>query len=222
MKKFYTITFIIITTSIYFVFFYDNHHDSNKATVKHEAKDFSATKVKDLEESNLTKIIKSEKKQNDGVELELLKKTIEDKSPKLLTEESFVDADSFTNSFVLENDIVSKEALRTFFTVKNVDEFISKVKDIAPTEQSEAREYQLTQNLKVFKNTNYYAESYACAGKICAISFNYDDLNEDELTKFSYFSKNYTFTNTTVNEHGEKKFKAIYIATDDPSQLQVR
>lgn len=139
-----------------------------------------------------------------------------------LIETDFNSGESITNAFVLENDVISKDALQDFFTIENLDELILTIKNIPPTEQSETREYQLSQNLKVFDKTNYYAESYACAGRICTLSLNYDELKKEELTEFSKFSKNYTFTNTSINEYGEKQLKAIYIATDDPSKLTVR
>ncbi|NMH65104.1 hypothetical protein [Shewanella salipaludis] len=221
MKKISIAILIAVTTYIYFSLA-DNASDSIETTHHRPTAETKLTKDKEPEEGNITlsvmeKIIKKDEEKIKNPDI-----FPENKKYGELNEKDFVDANSFTNVFVLENDIVSKDALKRFFTIENVHELIYKVKSIPPTELSETREYQLTQMLKVFKDTHYYAESYACAGKICAMSFNYDELNKEELAEFSHFSENYTFTNATVNEFGEKQLKAVYIATDDPSQLTVR
>lgn len=140
----------------------------------------------------------------------------------VLSKEIFANGESFTNAFYIEPNVISKEMLVKLLTTDDIHQVISQINAIPPSEASTDREYQLTQGLKIFKQTSFYAESYACSGKVCAISFNYDQLNDDELNQFGHFSKNYPFTTTSENEFGEKQFIGVYIATDDPSTLTMR
>ncbi|WP_394201283.1 hypothetical protein [Shewanella waksmanii] len=139
-----------------------------------------------------------------------------------LSKEIFLDGESFTNAFYIEPNVISKKMLIKLLTTDDIHQVISKISAIPPSQASTDREYQLTQGLKAFKQTNFYAESYACSGKVCAISFNYDQLNDDEVNQFGHFSKNHPFTTTSENEFGEKQFIGVYIATDDPSKLTMR
>ncbi|MCL1051734.1 hypothetical protein L2755_19190 [Shewanella abyssi] len=135
-----------------------------------------------------------------------------------LTKGSFSSADELTSTYVQENGTVSSAAIIETFNVGDFDEFVSRVSAIEQSENAALRESTLAEKLLNLRGINIYAERYSCAGKICTVSFDFDGSDED-VDELSKFAKNYSFKNIVEDEHGNKKFKALYIETDDPSTL---
>lgn len=137
---------------------------------------------------------------------------------KYLTKNSFSSSDDITSAYLYEDGTVSKAALEDTFSVGDFNEFIERIRMIDKSESASLRESMLADKLNNLKNIKIYSENYSCAGKICTISFDFEGLDEgvDEL---SQFTKNYVFNSIVVDEYGNKKLRAIYIETDDPSSL---
>lgn len=139
---------------------------------------------------------------------------------KHLTANSFSNSDQLTSAYLNENGSVSRAALDDTFNVGNFNELIERVKSIEQSESAAFRESTLADKLINLAGVNIYSENYSCAGKICTVSFDFEGKDED-VEELSKFSKNYSFKNIVEDEYGYKKFKAIYIETDDPSRLSL-
>lgn len=135
-----------------------------------------------------------------------------------LTKNDFQTPVMLTSAFLNEGGNVSKAALEDAFNASDFNELIQVVNSIDKTENGTARESLLSERLYKLDNIQVHSETYSCAGKICLVSFDFEG-DENSASELSNFTKNYSFTNIVVGENGFKKFKAIYIQTDDPSTL---
>lgn len=67
----------------------------------------------------------------------------------------------------------------------------------------------------------FYAENYACSGKICLIEFNYNDAEttQAQLEKMRNFGSNHSFSSYTPSDNDDMIYRGLFIVTDDPSTL---
>lgn len=137
-----------------------------------------------------------------------------------LTKSNFLSSEQFTSGYLNEDGEVSKAALEDTFKARDFEEFIAQVDSIEKSDNAAVREATLAQSLYKLDDVQIYSEHYACVGKICVVSFDFDG-NEENINELSTFTNNYSFTNIVEDENGTKKFKAVYIETNDPSTLSL-
>jgi hypothetical protein len=137
-----------------------------------------------------------------------------------LTKNDFQSPTTLTSAYLNEDGAVSREALEDTFKASDFNELIQVINSIDKSENGAARESLLSESLYELDNIQIYSESYSCAGKICMVSFDFEG-DENSASELSKFTKNYSFTNIADGENGSKKFKAVYIETDDPSTLSL-
>lgn len=137
-----------------------------------------------------------------------------------LTEKNFHSAEQFTSAYLNEDGEVSSVALEETFNITDFKQLIERVDSIEKTDNASLRESILSDSIYKLKDVQTYSESYSCAGKICLVSFDFEG-NDENVSELSTFTNNYSFSNIVVGDNGAKKFKAVYIETDDPSTLRL-
>jgi hypothetical protein len=126
------------------------------------------------------------------------------------------------STFVNDDYSVSESALRTSFLLAEFSDLINNINSVDKSALGIERESKLKETLYNELPNNFYGEEFACAGKICAVSFKYSaDEKQTKFEELSAFSKNFSFFNHTKSENSEQVFKAIFIATKDPSKLSI-
>lgn len=132
---------------------------------------------------------------------------------------SFASEDQLNSSFLTKNDEVIQAAITGVLGNANMSNFITSVAGMERGNHALSRESKL-QQLLVDSKLQMYQESYACAGRVCGIQLTTAEQTSDaELKKLHRFGTNYSFYNITKDEHGNKVLKAVFIETDDASQL---
>lgn len=101
-----------------------------------------------------------------------------------------------------------------------MNDFLEQVSSL-PTNSEFAieRQNKLNQQLLQLNNMTLFAQHIGCAGRVCALSITANELTEDNKLLLQNFDTNHSFVTATENATGELEFKAIYIYTDDPSQM---
>lgn len=119
---------------------------------------------------------------------------------------------------------VAAQTLRHFFTHPDFQSVIERLAAVAATEQAAERQAKLQQKMyDTFGAAIIHGESFACAGQLCAVSLTTSTpLEQETIDDFATFDDNYTFINTSPDRNGETVTRLLFIATEDPSQLQVR
>jgi len=89
------------------------------------------------------------------------------------------------------------------------------------SEDSQLRKDTLEQFIiDELKDVQIFDQKSDCAGEVCVMEMTYSSNSDNKsINKLSNFAKNYAFESFKTNENGDNVLKAIYIATDDPSQL---
>ncbi|VEE61139.1 Uncharacterised protein [Shewanella putrefaciens] len=226
---------IFIALFAAFLFFLNYNDNAIVTADKYEAAPVSTSSIIHKEEKVEVSL------KNDEVSLEKVealvsvpeKKSVEEKSKvdsieqndeaffsqfTRLTKNDFQTPMMLTSAFLNENGNVSKAALEDAFNASDFNELIHVINSIDKTENGTARENLLSERLYKLDNLQVHSETYSCSGKICLVSFDFEG-DESSATELSNFTKNYSFTNIVDGDNGFKKFKAIYIQTDDPSTL---
>lgn len=145
-----------------------------------------------------------------------------DESIGFLTSEVFSSPENLDRAFVRSDGAIERSTLSQIFRQNNFDDVVNKIRDVGYDESSLKREALLSDKLKNAFNAPIYHSNHACSGSICTVILQtVGDVSEDELRNLSRFDSNYSFTNTTENELGEKTVFALYIATEDPSTLTI-
>lgn len=136
---------------------------------------------------------------------------------------AFSSVEQLNAAYLFSDGTVSMQSLTLTFQQDDFTSLITKLTQISSTELAAEREAKLKQTLYDEMGTQINSESYACAGKLCAVTFTSAvPVEQQVINKFAKFSGNYTFTNRVVNSHGESVTRLLLIAADDPSQLTVR
>lgn len=129
----------------------------------------------------------------------------------------------FSEEFVFSDngkEFISKNALDSVFK-NDTSRLLKQMSEIVYSEEALLRKEQLNAFiLDELKDVNILQQDLDCAGKICALELTYtQSSNQKSIDTIFSFSKNYSFQEFTETENGDKKLKALYIATEDPSQL---
>lgn len=135
---------------------------------------------------------------------------------------SFDSAKELDSFYLLDDGSISRQNLEYSFLAENFESIVEKIRNLTEDENSIKREAALSSNLYDNFGTSISDEQYSCAGKICALTLKYTSLSKQDLQGIEEFSKNYSFTNVSENEHGESIYKALFIETKDPSKLRVK
>ncbi|MGE6463402.1 hypothetical protein ACQKC7_16665 [Pseudoalteromonas tetraodonis] len=131
----------------------------------------------------------------------------------------------FSEEFVSTEDgkeFVSKKALDDVFK-NDTSILLKRMSDIEYSEIAQIRKDKLNEFiLNELKDVTILQQDLECAGKVCALELTYtQSSNQASIETLSSFSKNYSFQQFTETENGDKKLKALYIATDNPSGLSL-
>ncbi|KPH93328.1 hypothetical protein AMS58_17985 [Pseudoalteromonas porphyrae] len=129
----------------------------------------------------------------------------------------------FSDEFVSTKDgqeFVSKKALDDVFK-NDTSLLLQRMSDIEYSEVAQIRKDKLNEFIiNELKDVTILQQDLECAGKVCALELTYtQSSNQKSIDTISSFSKSYSFQEFTETENGDKKLKALYIATEDPSQL---
>ncbi|WP_372762780.1 hypothetical protein [Pseudoalteromonas sp.] len=130
---------------------------------------------------------------------------------------------AFSEEFVSTEDgkeFVSKKALDNVFQT-DTSQLLARMSEIDYSEQAQLRKEQLHSFiLAELKDVHILQQELDCAGKVCAVELTYtQNSNQASIDTLSNFATNYSFQQFTETENGDKKLKALYIATDNPSGL---
>lgn len=221
---------LFIASLTVFLFYLNYNHDDPVTVDEYEVASKSTSSIiqhKESEEASLEKeetlVSAPEKK---SVEEKSRTDPIEDKDGMFfsqfthLTKNDFQSPMTLTSTYLNDDGEVSRAALEDTFNASDFNELIQVINSIDKAENGAARESLLSERLYKLDNVQVYSESYSCAGKICMVSFDFEG-DENSASELSKFTENYSFTNIVDGENGAKKFKAVYIETDDPSTLSL-
>lgn len=131
--------------------------------------------------------------------------------------------ESEINSYFIRNDdAIYEKTLVSSFQTQDFNQFIMSLDSIANDYTAIENEQQLSNYLLQHYGSRINNERYSCAGRICAVSFNYASNSDTNSFKTlneagSYFS----FYNTSLDEHGNPVMKAILITTEAPESLTI-
>lgn len=139
---------------------------------------------------------------------------VQKSSPNL----NFDDETSVDNFMQNSQGAVKQDALQEIFVDDNFAHFIKELKEVEQSDLAIARAHALQEKLNALNSSDY---EFACAGKVCALELNYQQLSDEQLAELEEFSSHYVFNNPSTNEYGENTLKAVYIHTLDPSTLQL-
>ncbi|PKG58654.1 hypothetical protein [Shewanella sp. GutDb-MelDb] len=130
-----------------------------------------------------------------------------------ITDHQSTDAFFINSQGTVDSGAITKVA-------KNMNKFIQHISNLPlDSELAIKRDSQLKQQLLELKEANIFDQHLACAGRICAISLIADEISAENKAHLARFDSNISFVSLNTNESGEVEFKAIYLHTDDPSNL---
>lgn len=140
---------------------------------------------------------------------------------KFLTSKAFDSPASFDNAFISDTNVVSSSALRTVFGTQDFTRVIDKVRTLDNDHTNVQNEENLYAQFNKLVGEKFYAENYACSGKICLIEFNYNDAEttQAQLEKMRNFGSNHSFSSYTPSDNDDMIYRGLFIVTDDPSTL---
>ncbi|QBL08049.1 hypothetical protein E0Z06_00240 [Rheinheimera sp. D18] len=132
---------------------------------------------------------------------------------------NFLSEEDLNNSFLTKNGAVIQTAIVDAMKSADFNQFLSGITDMERSSRALSRENKLQLFLQESK-LPIYQESYACSGRICGVMLMVgDDTSDVELKQLHLFETNYSFYNITRDESGNKVLKAVFIETEDPSNL---
>lgn len=117
---------------------------------------------------------------------------------------------------------VAAQTLRHLFKHPDFQNVIDRLAAVEATEQAAERQAKLQQKMYDTFGANLHGERFACAGQLCAVSLTTNTPPEQKtIDDFGTFDLNYTFINTSQHSNGETVTRLLFIATENPSNLQV-
>lgn len=150
---------------------------------------------------------------------------VEDESSQ---DEAFIDSEVFTSVdelnqfFSPEDGVVIEQNLEDIFSRAEFDELIYQLKILNDGEMSEYNEARLSDHIYDHFANEIFDESFACAGKVCALTLKTTTLQQEEIEYIETYTGHYVFIQNSENEHGESVYNVIFIATSDPSKMLVK
>ena len=140
---------------------------------------------------------------------------------KFLASKAFDSPASFDNAFISDTNVISSSALRTVFGTHDFTRVIEKVRTLDNDHTNVQNEENLYAQFNKLVGEKFYAENYACSGKICLIEFNYNDTEtpQAQLEKMRNFGSNHSFSSYTPSDNDDMIYRGLFIVTDDPSTL---
>ena len=155
-----------------------------------------------------------------------------DQDPSLSAEQqqaiAFTEGAAFSSAAALDaallrpDGAVMAQTLRHLFTHPDFESVIDRLAAVDATELSAERQAKLQQKMYDTFGANIHGERFACAGQLCAVTLTTNTaLEQNTIDDFGSFDKNYTFINTIKPRNGETVTRLLFIATEDPSNLQV-
>ncbi|WNO59585.1 hypothetical protein [Rheinheimera sp. MMS21-TC3] len=132
---------------------------------------------------------------------------------------NFLSEEALNKSFLTKSGAVIQTAIVDAMKSADFNQFLSGITDMERSSRALSRENKLQLFLQESK-LPIYQESYACSGRICGVMLMVgDDTSDVELKQLHLFETNYSFYNITRDESGNKVLKAVFIETEDPSNL---
>lgn len=124
--------------------------------------------------------------------------------------------------FIRHDDAIYQTALMASFQEADFSELIEALGAVVKDDVSQENELQLSSALMQQFGAVISNEKYSCAGRICAVMFNYPpDLEKDSLKNLHKYGSHYSFYNHSLDDYGNPVMKAIFVSTDDPSKLTI-
>ncbi|WP_435274873.1 hypothetical protein ACMAZF_16720 [Psychrobium sp. nBUS_13] len=139
---------------------------------------------------------------------------------KFLASKAFDSSANFDNAFI-SDDVVSSSALRTVFGTQDFSRVIEKIRTLDNDHTNVQNEENLYAQFSKLIGEKFYAENYACSGKVCLIEFNYNgaEVAQVQLEKMRNFGSNHSFSSYSPSDNEDMIYRGLFIATDDPSTL---
>ncbi|MBW8191759.1 hypothetical protein K0504_12000 [Neiella marina] len=146
-------------------------------------------------------------------------RSIDADSNTLMNSEIFDSPEQLDSAYINDDESLNHKTIESSFSVSSFNDLIGKIRSSDDTVSSSEREILLADAIAKRFGSEAYSEDYSCAGRVCAVAFFFDHIEESELHQLGEFASNYSFVKVQQNENGDNVFKAIFIETDDPSSL---
>lgn len=134
---------------------------------------------------------------------------------------AFKSAETVNAAYLNYEGIVSRDALEMSFSNNDFNQLVNAIKNADKNSASFELEATLEQHLLRTLSSKVFDESYSCAGSVCALTFKAMQ-PEQNVESVKDFTTSYTFTNISQDDTGVYIYKAIFIQTTDPSNLQIQ
>lgn len=136
--------------------------------------------------------------------------------------QSFSTENDINNAYIRQDDAIYQSTLISSFKTQDFAELIESLNLVSKSSDSLENEQQLGAYLTQQYGSVISNEKYSCAGRICAVMFNYlADTDKEKLKNLHNYGTHYSFYNESVDEYDNPVMKAIFVSTDDPSKLTV-
>lgn len=134
---------------------------------------------------------------------------------------AFKSAETINAAYLNHDGIVSRNTLEMSFSNNDFNQLVTVIKNAEKNSASFELETTLEQHLLRTLSSKVFDESYSCAGRVCALTFKAIQ-PEQNVESVKDFTTSYAFTNISQDDTGAYIYKAIFIQTTDPSNLQIQ
>ena len=126
------------------------------------------------------------------------------------------------SAYIRQDDAIYQTTLLNSFKAQDFAELIESLSAVERGSDSLENEQQLSSYLMQQYGSIISNEKYSCAGRICAVMFNYlPDADKEKLKNLHNYGTHYSFYNDSIDEYDNPVMKAIFVSTDDPSKLTI-
>jgi hypothetical protein len=135
---------------------------------------------------------------------------------------SFNTEQQINDTYINQDDAIYQSALITSFKTEDFSTIIASLNSVEKNSNATENELKLGNTLMQQYGSTISNEKYSCAGRICAVMFNYPpDTDKEKLRNLHNYGSHYSFYNDSIDEYGNPVMKAIFVSTDDPSKLTI-
>lgn len=171
----------------------------------------------------------STKKPLDEIALQTIEQSLGDspeqqaqqKAAAFFSSNAFHSDENISASYVNKDGSVSRSAIEMSFANDDFSQLVTALKSAERDSTSFELESKLSEHLYKTIKSGIYEEKYSCAGSVCALTFKAAK-SEDEFDLIKDFSSSYSFINVTQDDQGSIVYKAVYIQTENPSNLVIQ
>ncbi|MEH8018415.1 hypothetical protein MN202_14330 [Rheinheimera muenzenbergensis] len=216
---------IILAGAVSAVFYFTSEHrqDGDNSALQTQAVELKDDSLKHKSRESTAKISETKMSSRNAADQQSESETNNDHRADPEPFYSKLTTESEINSYFIRNDdAIYEKTLVSSFQTQDFNQFIMSLDSIAKDYTAIENEQQLSNYLLQHYGSRINNEIYSCAGRICAVSFNYASNRDTESFKTlneagSYFS----FYSTSLDEHGNPVMKAILITTEAAESLTI-